>query len=607
MSIATWKRLTDLEKDLDKEYANDATVKACPAGPRVHLVFAHFAARPDVDKAMSKWRFSTLDAYGKASEPHHERPARDYLGAHYLWVASQDGQLDELPNLTSPVAKTALEGGTLVHFKSTNFEKEKVPTKVTASAKIPDFKLVDGYAPPPAGGGGATPAAQPGGATPTTHGGGATPTQPAAGGGGATPAATTTVTPEGASYPTLRRLCLSVPGSTGDHKDVDAKGATVSAHLAYPVPPQDGEMRLLAVSPGFKFTVGGAEIAMTDPWAESSYNKGGRASKPHGEVVESSSGVSLGSYGTYGSDYGLMKEAKPSLTRCSDLAARYKSQLGSSRVLIFKAMNQIEGAAETIQTYEPRQSWGINQWTSDGELWQILAFISDFFPEAFARRFGYFGFGIWFSSRKATWRFDATYEGVIPYLVPCCGPKTRAGIDALFPTQKEIAAAAAAPAPTADEAKKAADKPPVAQKKMANAFSLRHIDATSYAFSYMLTAAGADPDIQKAQAQWMSYRITSVHKNERMTNREVYYAFQADLRPAASELEKRKTAMDATLAADPTTRGHENDTFSDADATDKDFYDWPTRCKNAGKSTGAVAARQQTNAASKSKKARKRS
>ena len=388
--------------------------------------------------------------------------------------------------------KTADEGGTLVHFKDCNFEKPKVPTKVTTRTKIPDFTLVDGY---------------------TTAG---------------------TPTPEGDGYPTLRRLCLSIPGSTGDHKDVEGKGAaTVSDELDYPVPPQDGELRLLGISPAFKFTRGGAEIAMTDPWAESGYHKGGAPGKtkpPSGAILESSSGVSLGSYGKYGDDYGLMKVGD-AVTTCKDLAARYGTQLGRSRVMIFKAMNDIEGKAETIQTYEPRQSWGINQWTSDGELWQILAFISDFFPQAFARRFGYFGFGIWFASRKATWRYDSTYEGVIPYRVPCCGPKTRSGIDALFPTKAEVDAAAAAPAPTAAEASAAADKPPVAMQKMANAFAMKHIDATSFAFSYVLTAAGADQDIQKAQAQWMSYRITSVHTSETMTNQEVYYAFQADLRP----------------------------------------------------------------------------
>jgi hypothetical protein len=93
-----------------------------------------------------------------------------------------------------------------------------------------------------------------------------------------------------------------------------------------------------------------------------------------------------------------------------------------------------------------------------------------------------------------------------------------------------------------------------------------------------------------------------------MTNRDVYYAFQADLRPAAAELDKRKVKMDDNVEADPITKGHATDTFSDADVAeaDKEWIDWPTRCKNAGKSTGAVAQKQQTNAAKKNPKAHKK-
>jgi hypothetical protein len=603
MSVATWQRLVQLETDITTEFTNKPDIKACPAGPRVHLVFAHYAARPDVDRAMQKWKFPTLDAYGKTKEPHYQQPALDYLASHFLWVACPNVLLTEVPNLASPVEKTASEGGTLIHLLSTNCDKATVPAKVAATAKIPNFDLVDGYAAPAPAGGGATPATPAGGATPARPGGGATPATATS--TAATPAATTdTVTPEGATYPTLRRLCLSIPGDPGSHKDVDISGTTVTAVLDdYGKLSEDGEMRLLAISPGFNFTVGGNKIAMTDPWTTSTYHASG--TKPSGTILESSSGVSLGGYTSDGDAYGLAKTSG-NLTRTTDLGARYRSQMGASREVIFKGMRDVEGPAECVQTWEPnRMSWGINQWQSDNELWQILAFISDFFPKAFARRFGYFGFGIWFSGRKATWNFGTTYTGVVPYRVPCCGQTTRSGIAAIYSGAKTAAPAANAKAPTAAETAAANDKPPAAQEAMANAFKFPSTQYQSFAFAYVLTAAGADQEIQKAQAQWMSYRITSVHTRQTMTNKEVLYAFLADLRARADVTADREATSLRTLQADPAARGLINATFSDADAGDQEWVSWPTRCKNANKSTTAVAAQQQTHAPAKNPKARK--
>jgi hypothetical protein len=293
-----------------------------------------------------------------------------------------------------------------------------------------------------------------------------------------------------------------------------------------------------------------------------------------GKVVTSKWGTGVAKYAGEGTD-------------TSELGARYSGDLGASRVKVFKAVKNVEGACESIATYDgPKISWGINQWTlpkgGGGELWQLMAFIYDFFPQAFARRFAYYGFGVWFEGRSGTWTAHGTYKNVVVYRVPCCGPKTRTGIDAVFAAGKDAAE---------NNTGASGDKPPGAMKKIADAFSVTRDATTSYAMCHVFTTAGADEDIQKAQAQWMSYRITSTSPVGK-TISTVINEFLKSLGSNMSDTARFNSAVSA-LKGEYDTAGVTAllaETFSD-DGAAKEWIDWPTRCTNAGKSTTAVSAR----------------
>jgi hypothetical protein len=84
--------------------------------------------------------------------------------------------------------------------------------------------------------------------------------------------------------------------------------------------------------------------------------------------------------------------------------------------------------------------------------------------------------------------------------------------------------------------RRGADLPPLRQKYLANATRVGWDEWASFAMAYVFTTAGADPEIQKAMAQWVSYRITSIHPGGKKFWR-VVWEFQASgMGPIPSDL-----------------------------------------------------------------------
>lgn len=681
MSLATWKRITELKEAIEKDFANTGCPKeGCPPGPRVHLFYAHYAARPNVEKNVEDlWKFVTLDAYKACTEPRHAKAALDFLACHFLWVLDKGVKLEKLPQPPTvlPINDTADDGGTVIRFENTNFpaskDKDKLHrVKVTTPAYIQDWTLVEKY--------GETVSEEAKKEEDAEDG--AKIAEDKALAGDTTTDGTTTDETEseeeetelesGATYTKLRRLCTSLVGQAGDHLLIEAKeDADINAKLVYHTPQQDSELRLFCNAPGFNFELRGkkktteekteteteekkdgeteGEEQMSnvvlggqdDPWIKSTRDLGkGKA------LWETSSETWVGDLVSSPYGNGIQKLASASgCTTTEDLATTYATELGKSRGIVFKAVKDIEGACESIQTWDgDKISWGINQWTvgtdDKGELYQILSFIYDFFPDAFARRFGYFGIGMWFKSRQATFAARTAYDEPIGFRVPCCGPAIRGAITAiLVDSQKQEEAkgkkgtkktegtkADGGGTPSdkktddtkkEDEPKdKKDDLPPVPAKALANALRLRRHDTTSQAMCFVFTTAGADKVIQKAQAQWMSYRITSTSPVGK-TMKVVITEFLKDLGASADKdvrnakaiiglgpeyykqaysdalktvPKEPKNTYDKRLIVEvgnliePQITDRTEEIFSDDDA-DELWIDWNKRCEAAGKAT----------------------
>ncbi|UQA61363.1 hypothetical protein [Polyangium aurulentum] len=611
MSLEAWQQLEELEKYIHEHFDNgDCPKQGCPPGPRVHIVYAHYAALPDTTRnVLDAWVFPTLEKYDECKaqqKPRSLRAAMDFLGSHFLWVRAPDVQFKGLP---APPTEEDIEptlkadGGTLIHFISTKFptlkstaqdaqakqtparpisvttplliddpqfiqqSNETVVTKThTKTAKEKDDKTLSKKGPEAS-----SPAAQ----APPTAG----------------------QVEHGEGYPLYRRLCFSLAGKPGEHQLVNAEGVTTATvQFAYHQETSHAALRLFCVSPGFKFELrkGGKSPAPAapdgqptsadpsaptetspaagtlkdegDPWARST-----RAGKYGDQLWETTTNLWVGTITRYGSTHGLGKPLAegddhpgPRLTTTQDLGTRFAAQLGRSRSIVFRAVRGVEGPCEAIQTYDSGLlSWGINQWTANSqELWHILAFIYDFFPQAFARRFAYYGIGAWFSGRSINWsNLRLPYREVCPYRVPCCGSGVEVALKAVLEDwakaeaiakkkaeQRAIAAkgkkatdAASPPPPPRDPI----DLPPRRMRYLAEKLKIKGAEWYSYAMCYVFTTAGADPEIQMAMAQWMSYRITSIDPKGK-TIGVVIREFLDSLRPSAAELDKRMIkAMDA--------------------------------------------------------------
>ena len=493
MSLDTWMRLEEFLKAINENSpASDdekgIPCETCPPPPRVHVVYAHYGARPRLTKNVEEpvWYFDTLKLYKACEERKWSTVALDFLGSHFLWVLTTGVTIVKLPQPPTvlPIPPTAIDGGTLVHFLNTNFTDQKkvgddavtgkgaatgvkqgqtVFATITLPLNIQDKSFVHQHGdvvpevshppanqpaapPPPAAKADATKAdaAKPDGAKAAPKPKQVKLDTPA--GPAACPAPLPDI--EGPQYyPTLRRLCLSQVGKTGepprgrreqrDHDDAGlhlpaaAGGHEAARDLHRALVQLRAPLRRADSSPqkleGSRQDPAGRpsrrEVLanpVADPWKESTRNQ------PFGKRLwETTSNVYCGriSGNTKLADgNGIDKSTSGEATTTTGmLGDRFIDKIGRSRWLIFKAMSSIEGRCESIQTWDgPKLSWGINQWIGGGELWQILAYIYDFFPDAFARRFGYFGLGHWFSGRKWTWT-PGVYQEPTPYRVPCCG------------------------------------------------------------------------------------------------------------------------------------------------------------------------------------------
>jgi len=524
-TVTTWEQLWALLEDINTRFNNGAATETCPAEARLHLVYAHKAALVDPDETLRNG-VSGPQAYESAEEPKHATVFKDFLGSRLLWTPIEGAELNRVPNLRQPGTPTTIADGTLLHFEHTQFN----PVAFKVECKAPSDDDSDTYHPP------------------------------------------------------RRRLCLSIPGSAGSHADVDApSGSQVSAELDYPVATQDTALRLFAVAPGFDFefrpapprngeqqTAEPQAATITDPWTDSPR---GLADKYGWSLHEKSASFWVGNMTRYRYQgnylYGLQKKAgQAGTTTTFDLAERHSADLGASRVTVFKAVKEIEGACESVASYDgPKISWGINQWIR-AELWQIVAYIADFFPDAFARRFGWFGIGVHFTSRNTRWGKYDTYRNVNVYRVPCCGSTTRSALDAIL-----------------------APKDGPIRPALARAIPINfNQDTTSYAMHYVFSAAGTDQDIQRAQAEWMSFRISSTNPVGKTLDTVVddFLKSLGSNMPAADRLTKARAALGdqaATLLAE---------TFSD-DGASTAWTDWATRCDNANKArTGSETTRPQT-------------
>src|SRR4051812_9363758 len=121
MSLDAWKRLEEFEKYIHDHFDNgDCPKEGCPPGPRVHIVYAHYLARPDVERNVNKpWVFPTLPKYEAArgqKKPTSTAAALDFLAGHFLWVRTPNVKIENLPKppLEAPVDPTLVaDGGTL--------------------------------------------------------------------------------------------------------------------------------------------------------------------------------------------------------------------------------------------------------------------------------------------------------------------------------------------------------------------------------------------------------------------------------------------------------------------------------------------------------------
>src|SRR5690349_6689910 len=107
MSLETWQRLEELKTQIEKDFPPaEETAKmvceTCPPLPRVHVVYAHYGARPRLKKNVDDvWYFDTLKEYAKSWPDRKERMwrgvAMDFLASHFLWVLTKDVKIIKLP------------------------------------------------------------------------------------------------------------------------------------------------------------------------------------------------------------------------------------------------------------------------------------------------------------------------------------------------------------------------------------------------------------------------------------------------------------------------------------------------------------------------------
>lgn len=549
-------KLEAIRNALRKEFACDPVKAPCTAG-HVHLIYAHDArvidaagllplTYPDFDAAVDAWVWPTITAYEARTEQKQALPYTTFITARFLWRALPSVTITGLPAEGQPTGPSAADGGVIV----------------VLTGDRPGFTVP----PPPRPG--APPALE------------VTVTVPAE-----------TASPAG--YPTLRRVCFSTPGAEGSHAELEA-GAT-SVKLAYPAPGGDSLLRLLDVRPHLRIELRPraprpargarpapppAPIPIADPWTEKlrgsqeagSPDVPALAAHNHAEVWEATTNRKFGTITRWEqrrnkvlvrTHHGIVNSGSD--TRAQVMGA-YASEVAKSRHLVLDAVLGVEGGTNALNTWDgPKLSWGMNQWIGTGELLQIVCYIYDFFPEAFDRCFGRHGIGAHFTARARRWT-PTTYANAKLFRVPCCQGPVQATLTAVRADLQRASNHA----------------------HIATAARMVPLDTTSYAAVYLFHQAGLDADIQRAQAQWTSFRVTyamaTYHPGQTLTNRQALDDFLKSLGSSVDDATRLAAAQAAI--AEARSRGITYPTFDatfDDTGTAESWRSWVKRCEDAGK------------------------
>ena len=530
-------KLRQIQAALIRDFAADP-VATC-AQRHVHLVYAHLAevvdaatlaplTHPDFESRVDAWAWPTTTAYEECGVVRSNEPYRDFIRARFVWKERPGVTLTELPANATAAAATAADGGLLITVSDGPRLGPAGRDPVNVRVTLP-----------------AAPAAVPG-------------------------------------YPTLRRVCLSTPGETGNHAELE--NGVNTALVAYPQRERENLLHLVGEMPWFRFSIPSGTAIVGDPWAYRINSSVTPASMNGQHIFESSTNTDIGpiQYDRLVTGYGLNQlgsDTKPAVLR------GYAVDLSASRRLVLAGVLAVEGGPSAVATHDgPKASWGMNQWTWPrgevfGEIHQILCFIYDFFPAAFDRCFGRYGIGVSFTTRDRVWTKNA-YNSPRLFRVSCCkltlpgqtaeiSRPIRAGLTAMG-THLELAQA---------------------HDGLSAAFNLlTREDTTCVAFLYLLFKAGHDVDIQTAQVQWTSFRITYGMRNNRApTNEQGLEGFLVSLGSNVSAAQRRSYANAGFAAgrAQGQTYPAVGAAFSDVGTTEE-WRDWAVRCDNAGKATVPV-------------------
>lgn len=376
-------------------------------------------------------------------------------------------------------------------------------------------------------------------------------------------------------YPTIRRVCLSIAGQEGSHGEVNTPDApgTNAVTLDYPAGAGDTNLHLVAEVPWFKFEYPQGTALADDPWTYK-INYSVTPAAHRGRVLyEASSGTVVGSIMRYDGHYGLGNSGGDSKAAVRNAGA---ADLSPSRRAVLAAVLNVEGGPAAVSSYDgPKASWGMNQWTwprgaAAGELHQILCYIFDFFPDAWDRCFGRYGLTMSFASRNRRWSPSA-YNTPVLARVPCCrpngeNPSIRTGLNSIGRALARD----------------------TNHGTIATTYAITdRSDTTNIAFMFLLHKAGGDADIQRAQMQWTSYRITYGMRNtQNPTNDQALEGFLTSLGSNMPAADRSANAAAGIAAGEA--EGHTypamNAAFDDTGTTEE-WRDWAVRCDNAGKET----------------------
>ncbi len=376
-------------------------------------------------------------------------------------------------------------------------------------------------------------------------------------------------------YPTIRRVCLSTPGEEGKHAEL-ADGVN-TAQLEYPQRDRDNALHLVGEMPWFRFELPSGTAITGDPWAHRIHYGVTPASLFRSRLIEASTGTDIGPISRYSGHFGL---AQSGADTKAAVRAAYAGDLSPSRRLVVAGVLDVEGGPSAVSSYDgPKASWGMNQWTwprdsATGEIHQILCYVYDFFPAAFERCFGRYGIGVSFRSRNRRWT-PSTYNTPVLFRVPCC--KLMSGATEITRSMRAGLDAVGQHLELADE-----------HGTIASSFSLlAREDTTSVAMLYLLFRAGHDVDIQRAQVQWTSFRITYGKRNlSNPTNDGVLGGFLVSLGSNIDDATRQAHAGNGLAAG--TNEGQTYPALSAAfsdEGTTEEWRDWGVRCDNAGKTT----------------------